>query len=236
VQLWRQDGSFIRKWQVRHGAIRGLRFSPDGQLLIVASEGTNQVEGSTSIWRISGDHVRDLDREDAYDASFSANGQTIASATGRRIKLWRVQDGRLLRTLEGHSDRVITVNFSYDPSGSNDPNKQLLASASADESIRLWTATGDPIATLQEHSGEISEIAFSRDGRTLASASLDKRALLWELPDHFGQGAIEQLLKQGCTLARNYLTKQPNQELQGLCRDFPPPTNEHRQNEIPSEN
>jgi WD40 repeat protein len=46
------------------------------------------------------------------------------------VRLWRVADGALLRTLEGHTSSVWGVAFS--------PDGQTLASGSGDETVRLW--------------------------------------------------------------------------------------------------
>ena len=52
-----------------------------------------------------------------------------------------------------------------------------------DETTRLWdVATGEQKETLAGHTSWISTVAFSSDGRTLATGSGDGTVLLWELP------------------------------------------------------
>jgi WD40 repeat protein len=78
-----------------------------------------------------------------------------------------------LQKLEGHSDHVNAVAFSSDD--------QLLASASSDHTIRLWSpATGEQVQLLEGHNNIVRGIAFSADGQLLASASYDKTVRLWD--------------------------------------------------------
>jgi WD40 repeat protein len=64
----------------------------------------------------------------------------------------------------GHTDEVRSVSFS--------PDGSLLASGSADYTIRLWRVSdGSLVATLTGHTGGILSVSFSPDGSLLASGS-----------------------------------------------------------------
>jgi WD40 repeat protein len=57
----------------------------------------------------------------------------------------------------------------------------VVASASYDKTVRLWDAvTGAALRTLEGHSGSVSSVAFSPDGKVVTSASDDYTVRLWD--------------------------------------------------------
>ncbi|MEP1022664.1 hypothetical protein [Leptolyngbya sp. GB2-A2] len=73
--------------------------------------------------------------------------------------------------LIGHSAGVNSVVFS--------PDGETIATASGDQSVKLWNRQGKELQTLKGHSAGVLSVAFSPDGETIATASGDQSVKLW---------------------------------------------------------
>ena len=82
--------------------------------------------------------------------------------------------GRLLRTLNGHSNRVSAVAVTAD-------GKRAI-SGSDDSTLKLWNLeTGEELLTLNGHSNRVSAVAVTADGKRAISGSDDSILKLWNL-------------------------------------------------------
>ncbi|MEH1840024.1 MAG: hypothetical protein V7L20_14950, partial [Nostoc sp.] len=76
-----------------------------------------------------------------------------------------------LNRFEGHQGSVLSVNFS--------PDGKTIATASDDNTARLWTLNGQLLTKFKGHQGSVRGVSFSPDGKTIATASDDNTARLW---------------------------------------------------------
>ena len=92
-----------------------------------------------------------------------------------KIRMRYSDDGDWRGSVEGHTSRVYSLAFK--------PNSYLLASASQDNTIRIWDVGDNTnlwhVRTLRGHTSNVYSVAWSPDGRTLASASDDGTVRLW---------------------------------------------------------
>lgn len=78
------------------------------------------------------------------------------------------------RSLSGHQGEIFGLAFNS--------SNQLLASASGDQSIRLWDVqTGRVHTILKGHTGPVRTLAFSPKGNFLASGASDKTTRIWDV-------------------------------------------------------
>ncbi|KAB2620248.1 transcription initiation factor TFIID subunit 5 [Pyrus ussuriensis x Pyrus communis] len=82
------------------------------------------------------------------------------------IMMWDLSSGRCVTLLTGHTSCVWTLDFSGDGS--------LLASGSADCTVKLWDVTANTLKTLPTKSTPVHSLRFSRRNLLFASGVLSK--------------------------------------------------------------
>lgn len=166
VRRWGLDGNLIQTLPNLPQNLN-LRFSPDGQTLILFADETVQLlslqGGTTQILKGHSQMV--------WDASFSPDGQTLVSGGDDFILRWWNRQGQSLATLVGHTDRVTSVSFN--------PTGTVLLSTSSDGTLRLWNRSGPLLNPLRSHRGRVNAAQFSPDGSLIASAGEDSTVKLW---------------------------------------------------------
>jgi len=191
IQLWdSQNGETVKTFDGHTNDVWATAFTSDGQIL--ASAG---VDNTVGLWNVStGENLHFLTghTNDVRSVSISSDDTTVASASlDGSIKLWSVSTGELLLTVpDAHSAAGVgSVDFI--------PDGQLLATGGADNTVRLWSNTGQLLNTFEGHTGPVETVAWSPDGQFLASASRDWTVRIWNPttgePLHTLTGLIQSL-------------------------------------------
>jgi WD40 repeat protein len=171
-------GKEVRNFRVMKERIWGVVLSPDAALAACDSQDDDMVY----LWDVTaGKELRRVSRQASGSISlaFSADGRTLATQDGRTVRLWEVATG-----LERRSLRLpgLTAAVAFSPGG------RLLAWAGASANNDKFTvnlldlASGKPLRAWAGHQSYIGALAFSPDGRRLASVSADTTGLLWATP------------------------------------------------------
>jgi hypothetical protein len=153
------------------GGIRRMVFTPDGKQLI-----SGGFDGALRIWDMTaGKQTTVIQAESGtvYSIALAPDGKTLATAGRDGLRLWDLTSGKDLPRDEMNRYNCVSVAFS--------PDGKLLACGDS-SCVKLWeAATGKVVNTLGGYKGEISQLVFSRDGRTLYTASYDQAVRLWEV-------------------------------------------------------
>ncbi|KAI8971756.1 WD40-repeat-containing domain protein [Mycotypha africana] len=99
----------------------------------------------------------------------------IVSASGdRTIKIWDMNTGQCLKTLDSHSRGIACVEY----------DGEYIVSGSSDQSIRVWNAhTGECIHILIGHTDLVRTLQMNRTFKTIVSGSYDGTVKIWNLED-----------------------------------------------------
>lgn len=160
--------------------IFSLAFSPDGKFLAGAG-----ADGNILIWRVKDwqEVWRHKGHEDTiWSVAFKPDSTILATGSDdRTIKLWKLSisnDEQIDHELCTLDHNVGVWGLTFSPDGKTFAS---IASSSNDHTIKLWNITGECIKTFDGHRDLVRDIAFSRDGKILASKSVDKTIRIWEV-------------------------------------------------------
>jgi WD40 repeat protein len=173
VTVW--DSSTLKRlhaFQDGEKTVWSVSFSPDGQTL--ASGGENH---RITLRDLSDGHVIRVlqpQGERVRCVAFAPDGVHLASATWEQnaaVQIWDVASGRAGPPLEGHGATCL----KYSPDG------KLLAVGRQNVTRLYDVQSGRLLQTCTGHSGDVWDLAFSPDGKTLATISWDHTLRLWSV-------------------------------------------------------
>lgn len=172
----------LRVWDVRpqllgeqttlsvDAGVFDVALSPDEKQMALGS-----VTGAASLWDLaSGQRLHTFGGGGpVYRVAYSPDGEQLATVgSDNQIRIWDVESGQELLTFSGHGGGVAsglfpgTLDVAYSPDGDR------LVTAGADGVAKVWDAsTGEELLALQGQEGGLLSVAYSSDGRFIATTN-----------------------------------------------------------------
>jgi WD40 repeat protein len=171
ARVWNADsGACALVLRGHEGVVRTAVFSPDGRQVLTSSDDT-----TARLWDAASG--RELHRLAGHEhalrsASFHPGGASILTVAQYTARLWDVRSGAAIHVIDDHEDGITAARFS--------PDGKHVVTGGLDGTVRVRDAGGRSVpGVLAGHTRRVHDIAFSADGKVLATAS-DPEARVWD--------------------------------------------------------
>lgn len=181
IYIWNfQSGEILQTLQGHTAAVSSIAFNPTCPDVLNCEVGlvSGGFDNRVRLWNLQTGDAETLSGHvnPVTIVAFNPNGRTVTSGSysGSLIE-WNIYTKRQVGTLRGHSGTVSALTYSDVCVELQGSCVFLMASSGDDRRILLWNAlTGQQLDEMRHtHTATINSLAFSPDGRLLATAGSD---------------------------------------------------------------
>jgi WD40 repeat protein len=187
----------VRVWDISAGVLQakldqtienhadwvlGIAFAPDGKHLATSSR-----DKTAKVWDLAAKEsvVTFPDHQNAvHGVALSPDGK-IGMSVGEdnNVRFWQATDqakqiGKQITGGGGGHAKIVTRLAFH-----SDGKTSMLATCSADSTVKLWNTNGSLIRSLTGHNDYLYVVAFSRDGSLVAAAGYNGEVRIWKTGD-----------------------------------------------------
>ncbi len=172
VRLWNyQTGEILKTFEPGDSKASALAFTPDGKSLVIGTE-----KGVLRVMDVASRTVtRTIDLDSPIRSLAASAEHIVLGYTEGTVAVLNFADQPSVPERKKQSGAINSLAFS--------PNADGFASASADHSVQVWgVASLQPMCVLEGHGAPVLAVAFSPDGKTMASMDSLGTVNFWTAP------------------------------------------------------